>query len=99
MSKYIAKKGEHGFSWTYEIEVMNSSRLIIVIAIAVALLTLLYQPVVANRIIPEAEVGLEEMYDLDDLEGPFFVDRRGFLTSSRLGRRKKGFLTAGRLGR
>ncbi|VDO08090.1 unnamed protein product [Rodentolepis nana] len=77
---------------------MNSFRLLIVIAIAVALFALLYQPVQANRITPE-EVGLEEIYDLDDFESPFFVDRRGFLSSSRLGRRKKGFLTAGRLGR
>nr|CDS27866.1 neuropeptide [Hymenolepis microstoma] len=78
---------------------MNSSRLLVIIAIAVALLALVYQPVQATRINPEEDGGLDEMYALDDLEGPFFVDRRGFLTSSRLGRRKKGFLTAGRLGR
>ncbi|KAM3185189.1 hypothetical protein ACTXT7_006852 [Hymenolepis weldensis] len=75
---------------------MTSSCLLFV---AAAMLVLVNQTGQATRISPEEEAAMEEILDFDGLEGPFFVDRRGFLTSSRLGRRKKGFLSAGRLGR
>ncbi|KAM3180384.1 hypothetical protein ACTXT7_016388 [Hymenolepis weldensis] len=75
---------------------MKSSWLLVV---AAAMLVLVNQTVQAARISPEEEAAIEEMFDFDGSEAPFYIDRRGFLTSSRLGRRKKGFLTAGRLGR
>lgn len=80
---------------------MNSSSILIVIAAAVLLL--IQSPVNALRMTPVEEVAFEEMPPYEDgYDGPFYLDRRGFLASSRLGKRyqlaKKGFLSGSRLG-